>query len=62
MSKTITKSKTFWVNLVIVVAGAVSGALDTEVIANNPAYVAYAAAATGVINIILRILTKQSIT
>ena len=61
MDKQLRTSKTFWVNLLMVAAGAIGGAMATDVIANNPAIAGYAAAAAGVINILLRIFTGKPI-
>lgn len=61
MSKPLTKSKTFWANLLIVVAGALGGIMGTDVITNNPQLLAYFGAAAGFINILLRFFTKTSI-
>lgn len=61
MSKQLRASKTFIVNLLMVVAGAIGGAMGTGVIADNPAIVGYLAAAVGAINIVLRIFTNKPI-
>lgn len=59
--KRLRDSKMFWVNLLMVAAGAVGGAMGTSVIAENPALVGYFGAAWGVVNILLRILTGKKI-
>lgn len=59
--KKLTQSKTFWVNLLVVIGGAVTGAMGTEVIAENPILLGYAAATVGFINIILRLFTTKPI-
>jgi len=61
MSKQLRTSKTFWVNLLMVAAGAIGGAMGTGVISDNPAVVGYFAAAAGVVNILLRIFTGKPI-
>lgn len=61
MGKKLRISKTFWVNLVMVAAGAVGGAMGTGVIADNPAIVGYFVAAQAVLNIVLRIFTGKPI-
>ena len=59
--KKLRQSKTFWLNLLIVIVGAIGGVMNTDVIVNNPALVGYLAAATGVLNIILRIFSPTAI-
>lgn len=59
--KKLRASKTFWVNLLMVAAGAIGGAMGTSIIADNPAVVGYFAAAAGVVNILLRIFTGKKI-
>ena len=57
--KKLRQSKTFWINLLIIAVGAISGAVGTESL--SPMVVGYLAAATGVINIALRILTGKPV-
>ncbi len=59
--KKLRQSKTFWVNMLVIAVGAISGAMGTDVIAQNPEIVGYLAAAMGVINIILRIFSPTAI-
>ena len=59
MEKKLRQSKTFWVNILIVAAGALSGAMATDAL--SPQMVGYGAAAIGVINIVLRIFTNKSV-
>ena len=59
--KKLRTSKTFLVNLLMVAAGAIGGAMATDVIANNPAIVGYFGAAVAAINIVLRIFTSKKI-
>lgn len=54
-------SKTFVVNMLIVAAAVLAGVMGTDVIAANPEYAVYFTAATGVVNILLRILTNKAI-
>ena len=61
MEKTLTKSKTFWFNLVAVIAGGLGGIMGTEVISSNPEFVGYFTAAIGLCNIILRVFTTKPI-
>lgn len=57
--KKLRQSKTFWINLMLVAVGAIGGAVNTEIM--SPQVVGYMVAATGVINIILRIITGKPI-
>lgn len=57
--KTLRQSKTFWINLLIIAAGAIGGAMGVEGI--SPQIVGYMAAALGVVNIILRIFSPTAI-
>jgi len=59
MPKKLRQSKTFWVNLLVIAAGAISGAVGTEAL--SPMVVGYLAAAMGVVNIVLRILTGKAV-
>ncbi len=59
MEKKLRQSKTFWVNFFLVAAGALSGAMATE--AMSPQLVGYGMAIVGVVNIVLRMLTRKSI-
>ncbi len=59
--KRLRESKTFWVNFLLVVAGAVGGALGVDFIASNPIAVGYLGSAVGIVNIVLRLLTGKKI-
>ena len=61
MSKPITKSKTFWVNALAVAAAGIAAMIDVSIIQENPQLVAYGAMFLGIINIALRLITKESI-
>ncbi len=61
-SKPITSSKTFWVNLVTAVAGAITAIGGSELIQDNPQMVGIAATVMGIVNIILRLVTKAPVT
>jgi hypothetical protein len=61
MSKSLAKSRTFWANLAMVVIGILGGVAGTEVIQENPILVGYFTSAMGVVNILLRIITKDPI-
>jgi hypothetical protein len=55
------KSRTLWVNGFIVVAGAILGALGTDVVRENPDLAGYAIGITGVVNYLLRLVTKTAV-
>lgn len=61
MSKPITKSKTFWVNILVVATAAITAMIDTSIIQENPQIVAYGAMILGIINVFLRMITKDPI-
>lgn len=61
MGKKLRTSKTFLVNLMVVAVGAISGAMATDVIVDNPALAGYLVATMGVINIMLRLITGKPI-
>ncbi len=61
MSKPITKSKTFWVNALIVVAAAFTAVVDSSVIQQNPQLIAWGAMILGIVNVTLRTVTKVPI-
>ena len=61
MSKPIIKSRTFWVNALVVVAAGLAAMVDTSIIQQNPQLVAYGVAFLGVVNVVLRVITKEPI-
>lgn len=61
MSKSLTQSKTFWLNAVVVVAAAIAGIMGTDVIQANPQIVAVLTSVVGGLNIILRLFTSKAI-
>ena len=61
MSKSITKSKIFWVNALVVAAAGFAAMLDHSMIQQNPQLVAYGGMILGIINIFLRMITKDPI-
>lgn len=60
--KPILKSKTFWVNALTAIAGVVSTVVGSDLIQNNPEWAGYGAAALGVVNVVLRLFTKEPVT
>ena len=54
-------SKTLWVNLIVVVTAALVGISNCEVIANYPEVIPWVGSAIGVMNIVLRLVTKEAI-
>jgi hypothetical protein len=61
MGKNAAKSKTLWVNVIMIVAGALGGIAGTEVIQQNPQIAGYFVSIMGVVNVILRLMTKEPI-
>jgi len=61
MSKSIQSSKTFWVNLLVVVAAAITGMMGSDVVAQNPEVLSYMVAAIGGVNIVLRFFTNSPV-
>jgi hypothetical protein len=62
MGKGLLRSKTMWVNLITTVVGFGTWISGSEIIADRPEVVAGVATALGVLNMILRLLTKEPIT
>jgi hypothetical protein len=60
-SKSILKSKTFWVNMIVLAAGVAGFVAGQDVIADYPAVVAIFGAVQGGLNIVLRLVTSQPI-
>lgn len=60
-SKSVLKSKTVWLNLLILAAGVVGFVSGHEVIAEYPQVVAILAAVQGGLNIVLRLVTTQPV-
>ena len=58
MPKSFKYSKTFWVNVMVVVVAALTGMMGTDVVASNPELVSYFVAAVATVNIVLRFLTS----
>ncbi len=56
--KPLFNSKTFWVNMVVIIVAALTGILNSEAIAAYPVIASAITGAIGVINILLRLVTK----
>jgi len=60
-AKPIIKSKTFWINLITIIAGIITTVGGSDMIQANPEYAGIAAAILGVVNIAMRFLTKEPV-
>ncbi len=61
MGKGLLQSKTFWVNLLMSVVSLAVYIQDSALVADNPQVVAGIGAAVGLVNIVLRLMTKEPI-
>lgn len=59
--KSLRSSKTFWVNVAVVVVAGLTGMMGTDVITANPELLAYMTAGVGAVNIVLRLLTDSPV-
>jgi len=59
--KPIQQSKTLWINMLVMMVAMLTAAMGTPLIENNPELMAYAVAAMGAINIVLRFVTTQPV-
>jgi len=59
--KPLIKSKTFWINLVTIIAGLVTTVGGSDMIQSNPEYAGVGAALIGFVNIALRLVTKEPV-
>lgn len=62
MGKSLIASKTFWVNAITAIVGVATYFQGSEIIANHPEAVAIVGTVVGVLNVILRVITKEPIT
>ncbi len=60
-SKTLVQSKTFWVNLFIVLIAAIVGVSNSSIVVDFPTLVPWFAGVIGTLNIVLRLVTKTPI-
>lgn len=60
-AKSVWKSKTFWVNMLVLAAGVVGYVGGHDVIQDYPTVVAISGAVVGAINIVLRLVTTQPV-
>jgi hypothetical protein len=60
--KPLLRSKTFWINLITVVAGILTSVGGSELIQDNPQVVGVMATVIGVVNVLLRLITKEPVT
>jgi hypothetical protein len=61
MGKGLLRSKTFWVNSITAMVSIGTYLMDSALLANNPEIIALGGTAIGVMNVILRLLTKEPI-
>ena len=61
MGKSVLKSKTVWVNMLVLAAGVAGFVAGHEVIADYPQVIAILGAVQGAVNIVLRLVTTQPI-
>lgn len=59
--KSIFKSKTLWANVLAGVVALATSVTNSDLIADNPEYAAYAATGMAVLNLLLRLVTKQPV-
>ncbi len=60
-TKTLGWSKTFWVNMVVVIIAAIVGVSNSTIVVDYPSLVPWFAGVIGTLNIVLRLVTKTPI-
>jgi hypothetical protein len=55
------KSKTIWVNVVVVLVAALTGAANSDAIREYPEVVALIGTLVGILNMLLRLVTRQPV-
>ena len=60
--KSIFASKTFWVNSIVTVTSLATYIADSALLANHPETVALIGTGIGMLNVILRLMTKEAVT
>lgn len=61
VGKRLRSSKTFWTNLIVGGGSILTMLLNSDVVQNNPEYAAYATTALAVVNVLLRLTTKEPV-
>jgi hypothetical protein len=61
VGKRLRNSKTFWANLIAGGGTVLTMLLNSDIVQNNPQYAAYATTALAVVNILLRLTTKEPV-
>ena len=59
--KSIFKSKTIWVNVIAGAGTLITMLMNSDIVAQNPEWVAYGTTALAVINLVLRMVTKEPV-
>ena len=59
--KSIFKSKTIWANLIGGAVALLAAVTNSDLVAANPEYAAYAATGMAVLNLLLRLVTKEPV-